>query len=113
MNIEKKLKFCKDCWYYYGTESSVADEFINGFTYTTGIRDLSFDLVSDVGTIPMCQHPVCWEFGSRIDKISGIIKTKKRIQGQGQLNKNFKCKYFKKITFIVGTVRRIWCFLFG
>ncbi len=81
---------CIECKYLYGIERSV-----NG-KYAQNEETLPFDIVSDGAAINMCQHSNCFEHEQHNDPIIGIVKTRHRINGQAQFNKNNDCKYFEE-----------------
>lgn len=84
---------CKDCKYYYRDgEMEVSSKFIDGEDTHTPVY---FDYVSYWSPIKMCQHSVCFIIKTETDPVDGLEIKTERINGQGILNKNNDCMYFK------------------
>lgn len=96
---------CKECVYYYNTgEYRVNARFTeaqnpfekddkNLFSYER------LQLCKETG-LKMCQNPICFKEVVSHCPIEGESKQIVRISGQGLLNWNGKCNYFKKKTFL-------------
>lgn len=89
--------YCRDCKYFYGGEIRVSEEFIEEDSDCEKGKRLYLDVI-DYGFGPgikMCHHPVCFEIKCRRTP-ERPKKYKKRIAGQGQLNKNNDCRYYEE-----------------
>jgi len=80
---DEKLICCKDCKFFKGTEHRVSLGFMNGFDYhkSSGIKIPSVVLQ--------------W-YSYENNPVKGRIRYRKRINGQGQFNKNNDCEFFEK-----------------
>ena len=96
--MDNKHIRCKKCSYYNtrSNEFSISDEFINGAEFdSSGIKMPSCIWESNVLGITMCSHPDCFLYVKKVDPVNGKQYNKKRVKGQGQLNKDNTCSRFK------------------
>ncbi len=93
------MRFCKNCSFFYATENEVEAKFIDVLQIKDdeGVEPPCNTVLKEgYGKINMCQHPDCFKEDIIVDIVQGPVKTKKRIAGQAQFNKDFNCKRYKR-----------------
>ena len=80
---------CKNCKFFKSQKENPQQKFVEVNSQST-----NFVIVKK---IKMCQHFICFKYSQKDDVAYGPYEIKERIQGQAQLNKDYKCKYFKKL----------------
>jgi hypothetical protein len=94
-----KCVACNKCKYYNKSshEWDVSCEFIDGDDgqVTQWPKFPSNRLISEGGHIRMCNHEDCFSYEKKVDPARGKRYNKKRIKGQGQLNKDNDCSNFE------------------
>lgn len=88
---------CRKCALFYGKlDFTVDKKFVDGeVTVINGVGCPSNKLCSEFSAIKMCQHSSCFKTETKSSPEKNHVKRRVRIAGQGQLNRNNDCQYFK------------------
>ena len=81
---------CKNCKFFKYQKENAQQRFVEPNFQSTGCIIIG-------KKIKMCQYFGCFNFSRKQDIAYGPYEIKERIKGQAQLNKNYDCKYFKKL----------------
>ena len=95
-----RATYCANCRYYYATEDYfVSNDFVSGERWGEfngrKIKLPNIRLIGEGFPIEMCQHSNCFEIKEFVSRISGPSKTKTRVNGQGQFNKDLNCQFYE------------------